>query len=51
LVYSAKNLESEYGDFGAGAVKITENIPKSVNLIKNKVGTCFNNYILKGESR
>ena len=36
LVYSAKNLESEYGDFGAGAVKITENIPKAVNLIKNQ---------------
>ncbi|MHB1696883.1 MAG: NAD(P)H-hydrate dehydratase [bacterium] len=36
LVYSANNLESEYGDFGAGAVKIAENIPKSVNLIKIK---------------
>ena len=36
LVYSAKNLESEYGDFGAGAVKITENISKAVNLIKNQ---------------
>jgi NAD(P)H-hydrate epimerase len=36
LVYSAKNLENEYGDFGAGAVKITENIPGSVNLIKKQ---------------
>ena len=36
LVYSAKNLENEYGDFGAGAVKITENIPRAVNLIKNE---------------
>ncbi|MHB8232005.1 MAG: NAD(P)H-hydrate dehydratase [bacterium] len=41
LVYSANNLESEYGDFGAGAVKIAENIPRAVNLIKikqNKTG-------------
>ena len=36
LVYSAKNLENEYGDFGAGAVKITENIPRTVNLIKKQ---------------
>ena len=36
LVYSAKNLENEYGDFGAGAVKITENIPRTVSLIKKQ---------------
>ena len=36
LVYSAQNLENEYGDFGAGAVKITENIPRTVNLIKKQ---------------
>lgn len=36
LVYSANNLEKKYGDFGAGAVKITENIPKAVNVIKEK---------------
>lgn len=36
LVYSANNLEGEYGDFGAGAVKIAENIPKSANFIKLK---------------
>jgi len=36
LVYSAKNLENEYGDFGAGAVKITENVPKAVNLLKKQ---------------
>ena len=36
LVYSAQNLENEYGDFGAGAVKITENIPRTVNLIKQQ---------------
>ncbi len=36
LVYSAKNLEGKYGELGAGAVKITENIPKSINLIKKQ---------------
>lgn len=39
LYYSAKNLEGKYGDFGAGAVKIAENIPKAVNkLIRNNEG-------------
>jgi NAD(P)H-hydrate epimerase len=33
LVYSAKNLEKKYGYFGAGAVKIVENIPFSLNLM------------------
>ncbi len=33
--YSAKNLEGLYGDFGAGAVKIAENIPNSINLIRS----------------
>ena len=36
LVYSAKTLEKKYGDFGAGAVKIIENIPITVNLIKKQ---------------
>ncbi len=34
MVYSADNLKEEYGDFGAGAVRIAENIPKAVNLMK-----------------
>ncbi|MFW0883498.1 NAD(P)H-hydrate dehydratase [Candidatus Acidulodesulfobacterium sp. H_13] len=34
MVYSANNLKEEYGDFGAGAVKIAENIPKTINLMK-----------------
>ena len=33
LVYSAKNLEKKYGYFGAGAVKITENVPVSINFM------------------
>ena len=33
LVYSAKNLENKYGYFGAGAVKITENVPIALNLM------------------
>ena len=36
LVYSAKTLEKKYGDFGAGALKIIENIPITVNLIKKQ---------------
>jgi NAD(P)H-hydrate epimerase len=34
LVYSAKQLEKKYGDFGAGAVKIIKNIPNAVNAVK-----------------
>ncbi|MGC8554746.1 MAG: NAD(P)H-hydrate dehydratase [Candidatus Acidulodesulfobacterium sp.] len=33
LVYSAKNMEKKYGYFGAGAVKIAENIPFSLNFM------------------
>ncbi|MHB1703171.1 MAG: NAD(P)H-hydrate dehydratase [bacterium] len=33
LVYSAKNLEKKYGYFGAGAVKIAENVPVSINFM------------------
>lgn len=33
-VYSANMLECRYGDFGAGAVNIADNIPEAVNSIK-----------------
>jgi NAD(P)H-hydrate epimerase len=37
LVYSAKNLEKKYGYFGAGAVKIAENVPVSINFMLSEV--------------
>jgi NAD(P)H-hydrate epimerase len=35
LVYSANNLRKQYGESGAGAVKIALNIPNAVRLLRN----------------
>jgi NAD(P)H-hydrate epimerase len=35
LVYSANNLQKQYGESGAGAVKIALNIPNAVRLLRN----------------